>query len=217
MNEKCPQSSTTDGSHSYGFTGYCLCGARAAWVGTQVEAHPQEEQPIDHTGQGRLILNSYGRQCWYAGHAAAEAELQTLRARITELEQEKEQLRKASCETVPCPVCRWPNPSEMMNMNLICECCGFEPMYDTAVTDGVDGYRARWSGQWWDTEAPPAIIERLTARLTQVIASQEKLRGYVQHAEDCNKWVLDPEGMPLIDDRRTCTCGLSSLLTKTPK
>jgi len=48
------------------------------WFSARAEAHaaPAEapqEQPVDSTGQGRLMLNAYGRQCWEAGYHAAKS------------------------------------------------------------------------------------------------------------------------------------------------
>lgn len=82
---------------------------------------PQTEQPVDPTGQGRVLLNAYGRQCWDAGYAAAkdhaerDARIATMREqvaaaseRITQAERgmaapaQPQEAERATCQECGC-------------------------------------------------------------------------------------------------------------------
>lgn len=54
------------------------------------------DRPNDATGQGRLLLNAYGRQCYDAGRASMEARVQELEREVARL---KDELQAARAET----------------------------------------------------------------------------------------------------------------------
>lgn len=92
--------------------------------------------------------------------------------RALKAEEELSKLRQQEIDTFPCPCCQWPMSPQMLNLNLICPCCGFEPECDGG---DVDFYRASWDGQWWFKEEPkPALVVNLEAELTKL---RQKCQG----------------------------------------
>lgn len=101
---------------------------------------------------------------------------------------------KRGLTTVPCECCAWPMPYGVLNSNLICPCCGYEPEYDSKMTGGVDGYRSRWNRQWWDEGTPkPLIIRALLA--ASPVAEGAKPQS---QCPKCRQWQDDLDGFGVL-------------------
>lgn len=103
---------------------------------------------------------------------------------------ENESLARRGIETIPCDCCQWPMPYEVVNMSLICPCCGYEP-----GCDDVEVWRQHWNGQWWfSEEQPPAIVQRLLsevgviARLKALVIEERRRHREKNHGGD---WISD--------------------------